>query len=212
MKYYFLLVALFVVLAGCSRQLPSSEHNNFHRYGIERGEFHYEFLGNTRGTEDIYFDHYGEREANVTHSELIAEKGFRPTLTDMVRTLGKVTIVDSVQQVEVHTEDPMFDSLFRLPLGDVPSAEEQFQRSFSTIGYVPSGDTVILGLRAHIMMQRGTGNVLYEWNGISLGSRESALGTTTALRLTSFDTTKVDTMQFYPAHVFAVHEMPPKPQ
>ncbi|HEY3874024.1 MAG TPA: hypothetical protein VGM92_00975 [Candidatus Kapabacteria bacterium] len=207
MKRYFFLIAACLIAAGCSRELPIGEHNNFHCYGIRQATLHFEYFGETRGTQDISFDRFGEREAIHIHYDQMTEKGFIPTVRYTVREAGRITIVDSVRYEEQRLIDPNLDSLYRLQTTDLPTAEDQFRHVFSRLGYSTIGDTTIVGLHAHIWQFHKQQSFVYESAGILVGKIDSYLGHTNELRLVSIDTVHVDTTAFRIPHGFQVLDL-----
>jgi hypothetical protein len=160
--------------AGCSRQLPPGERNNFHPFGVEHASLHFEYFGDIRGSEDFYEDSSGLREAHDIHSELITEKGFHPTYTYTVRDVSHVTSVDSVKIVELRMIDKTMDSLFHLPNGDVPAPDDQFGSAVSQRGYVLRRDTSILAsgmnITAHVWQLGEQPSYLFEFKGFVVGT------------------------------------------
>ncbi len=211
----FIFVAAFVAclaacaaMAGCSRHLPPGEHNNFHPYGVRRATLHFEYLGDIRGSEDIYIDSFGAREAHITHSELITPRGFRPTYTYTIRKGWHLTIVDSVRRVEVKLIDRTMDSVYHLLPSEVPTPEQEFQNIFAPQGFQRGGDTTILGLKAHLWVHRGTPGYLMEWRGIVIGSKSVDMGNENELHLLSIDTTSpIEAARFVPPSGFPVHDL-----
>lgn len=184
-------------ITGCSRELPPEQHNNFHRYGVEHATLHYEYFGDTRGTEDLYFDGFGLREAHAIHSELITDKGFVAAHSYSVRIVGKVTTVDTIMQQESIRIDPVLDSLFRISSNDYPAPEMQFRQISQAIGYHLVGDTTLFGLKFHIWQKLGRLDYLYEWKGILMGSKDQVGDHGHELRLLSIDTTQpIDPARF----------------
>ena len=197
-----------VAAAGCSRHLPPGEHNNFHPYGVEHAALHFEYFGDIRGTEDLFVDSFGAREAHIIHSELITDDGFRPTITYSIRTGSDLTIVDSVQHAEIKLIDRMMDSVYHLLPSQVPTPQGEFANVFTPKGFHLTGDTTILGLNAHIWAHHGTPGFMLEWRGLVVGSKDIIEGHEHELRLLSIDTTTpIDPARFIPPLGFPVHDL-----
>jgi len=202
-----ILIGSILILAGCSRELPPGSRNNFRPYGIQHATLHFEYYGDVRGTEDLFIDSFGSVEAHIIHSEAATEQGFRPTYRDIIRSAGELTIVDSVRHVEVKMIDRTMDSLYRLE-SSVPTAEEAFANNFKARGYQLSGDTTVLGLRAHVWERMGTNESVLEWRGIAIGNAEEFPGHLQELRLTSIDTVSpVPAGRFVPPPGFPVRDL-----
>ncbi|HET6402102.1 MAG TPA: hypothetical protein VFH95_11980 [Candidatus Kapabacteria bacterium] len=217
-----LLIVLFFcgfAAAGCSRHLPPGEHNNFHPYAVSHATLHFEYFGNMRGSQDLFIDSFGAREAQIINSKLATEKGFLLTKTYSVRTGSNLVIVDSAQRVEVKLIDRPLDSIEHLLPPDIPTIEEGFRDSFVPPGYGPAGDTTVLGLKAHLWTDPNAPGYLMEWSGILIGSEVINPGNTHGLRLLSIDTTHpIDPARFIPPSGFPFHDltksgpaMPPPP-
>ena len=206
---FFLLV--LSAIAGCSGG-DKGPVNNFHPYGIRHAAMHLEYFGLTRGTDDLFFDNFGEREAHIAHSEIITDKDFHPTITYSVRNLANVTVVDSVKMDAVRLIDKTYDSLYHLSPGDMPTYEEQFKGFFGNRGYVMRGDTTIrtpgVTLHAHVWQQGEMPSYIYEFNGLVVGNYININGNTNELRLVSIDTVNaIDTARFVPPVGFPLRDM-----
>ncbi|HZK76994.1 MAG TPA: hypothetical protein VFD13_08810 [Candidatus Kapabacteria bacterium] len=207
-RIILLLLFCGVASAGCSRHLPAGEHNNFHPYGVEHAALHFEYFGDIRGTEDFFIDSFGTREAHIIHSELITDKGFRPTITYSIRTGSDITVVDSVQHVEVKLLDRMMDSIYHLLPSQVPTPQAEFGNVFVPKAFHLAGDTTILGLKADIWEHHGTPGFMLEWRGLVVGSMDINEGHEHELRLISVDTTNpIDPARFVPPSGFPVHDV-----
>jgi hypothetical protein len=205
----FAYLTIVLTIAGCSRQLPPGERNNFHSFGVAHAALHLENFGVTRGTEDMFEDSSGLREVHIVHSEFMTEKAFHPTITYTVRNVSNITIVDSVKVVELRMIDETSDSLFHLPYGDVPTPEGQFASHFEQHGYVLRGDTTIIAsgmnLKSHIWQLGVQPSYLFEFKGLIVGRMTNMNGHENDLRLISIDTTSpIDPARFNPPHGFPV--------
>ncbi len=207
----FACLTILLAIAGCSRELPPGERNNFHVYGVGHASLHFEYFGDTRGTEDLYEDSSGLREAHIVHSELITAKAFHPTITYTVRDVSHVTIVDSVKMLEERLIDHTFDSLFRLPDGDVPTPDNQFADFFEQRGYHLRGDTTItagdMNLKSHVWELGEQPSFVFEFKGLVVGRKINIDGSENDLRLMSIDTTTpIDPARFEAPHGFPVRD------
>lgn len=208
----FVCVAVILAVAGCSRQLPPGQHNNFHAYGVQHASLHLEYFGDTRGTEDFFEDSAGLREAHGVHSEFVTDEKFQPTSTYTVRIGSNITIVDSVRVVEVRLTDKTADSLFHLPADNVPTPEEQFKNFIGKRGFILRGDTSIqasgMSLKAHVYQSGEQPSYLFEYKGLILGSSNNNEGHITELRLMSIDTiSPIDPARFVSPHGLPVMDM-----
>src|SRR5438105_1707587 len=114
MKKLSLALCAIMVL-GCEKQQQSPTKPAFHRYPIEKGHVHYEFVGDIRGYEDLYFDRYDIREVRASHYDRVEASGFRRVWNHYIGIGGNVWHYDPVQGTGDHTIDPTIDSLLKLP-------------------------------------------------------------------------------------------------
>ena len=207
---YFLAVFILPLLSlSCTRD---NAKNGFHPYDIQHGALHFEFFGDTRGTDDLFFDRFGDREAHVTHSEIITDKEFRPSVKYVVLTKGNVIVVDSARFETVRLKDKISDSLYRLSPGDVPTAEEQFAIAFGKQGFVQRADTLIrtqgVVIKAHVWQLAEMPSFVFEFKGLIVGNYSNVNGHINELRLVSIDTVNaIDTMRFIPPNGFPIKDM-----
>jgi hypothetical protein len=205
----FAFIAILLTIAGCSRQLPPGERNNYHPFGVGHASLHLEYFGDTRGTEDMYEDSSGLREAHGIHSEFITEKAFHPTITYTARIVDSVAIVDSIKQQEIRLIDKSVDSLFHLPYSDVPTPQDRFRNYFEQRGYTLHGDTNILAsgmnLKSHVWQLGEQASYIFEFKGLIVGTKNNIDGHENDLRLMSIDTTSpIDPARFEPPHGFPI--------
>ncbi len=215
-RLFISYIAVVLSIAGCSRQLPPGERNNYYPFGVEHAALHLEYFGDTRGTEDIYEDSCGIREAHLVHSELITSDAFHPTIVYTVRDISSVNIIDSVKHQEMHLIDKTADSLFHLPPGNVPTSEEQFASFTGQHGYILRGDTNIvvsgLSLKSHIWQAGEQQTYILEYKGLIVGRMANMNGHENDLRLMSIDTlTPIDPARFSPPHGFPLFDMTKTP-
>jgi hypothetical protein len=211
-KKVFSFLLLCAIATGCSRQLPPGERNNYHPFGVQHVALHLEYFGGTRGTEDLYEDSSGLREAHYSHFEVIGKDAFHPTIVYTLRDIGAVTIVDSVKMQTVRLVDKMTDSLLHLPMDEVPNPEDQFASFVGRRGFVLRGDTNIVAsgitLKAHVWQQAQYPSYLFEYKGLTVGKTNNYDGHENDLRLMSIDTvTPIDPNRFVAPNGFPVMDM-----
>ncbi|MDP4200513.1 MAG: hypothetical protein Q8922_14990 [Bacteroidota bacterium] len=187
LRKYAALVLLGLVGLGCHRSgAPGSD--GFHPYGIRHAHLHFEYFGNARGNEDLWFDSLGVIEARWTHSDFGTDKGFQTSNTYTVKHRAQVTIVDSMRTIELHILDARLDSMYHLQGGDVPDPEQVFREYFSKVGYHLIGDTIVCGLHAKKWQQGDQMVYLLESDGLIVGSQQGPIGVGVEFRLISADT------------------------
>ena len=178
------MILAVIALAACSRN--GSPENGYHPYGVQHGTFHFEYIGMTRGTLDLFIDSFGLAEARDQHTEMLTPDAFRPTITYSVRHGADITIIDSVEHQEIRLLDRVTDSLLRL--SSPPTTDERFSDFFTSLGYHHAGDTSIQGFRSRIWTMPNRPDFLFEYHGVLIGSRIGPPQFQTEMRLVSFDT------------------------
>lgn len=202
------LIAACIAASSCSRDLPPGQRNNFHPYAVHHAALHFEYFGDVRGTDDLFIDSFGAREAHIVHFEVVTDKGFVPTITYSVRTGSNLDVVDSVRRVEVKLIDRPLDSIEHLLPSDIPTIEGGFRDSFVPPGYSAAGDTTVLGMKAHLWTNPHVPSYLIEWDGMLIGRWDLGGGHLHELRLISIDTTSpIDPARFIPPPGFPVHDL-----
>ncbi|HWF45339.1 MAG TPA: hypothetical protein VG537_11915 [Candidatus Kapabacteria bacterium] len=220
LKYHSSIVrAVFIgsvfalAMASCSKQLPPGGHNNFHPYAVRHAAMHFEYFGDTRGTEDLFIDSFGTVEAHDAHFELLDPRGFRPTFTFSVKHGAEIINIDSMHHKAYHIVDHVLDSLSHLSPGDVPSSEQEFASYFGAQGYALQGDTTVLGLHAHVWKFTMGPQYLIEWGGLVIGKTEGSGNHGHELRLISIDTVNpIDPRRFVPPSSYPIEQAPPRPE
>jgi hypothetical protein len=188
---------------GCKRSGP------FHPYGVQHAKMHFEFLGSSRGYEDLFVDSFGVLEAHFIRQDIVGQQDIKNVHVMIVKHGPMITVVDSGMLAESTTKDPRLDSLYKLSNG--PGPEEEFSAFFKEGRFHKVGDTTILGLKAHIWQQGEASAYLTEWQGIVIERRISGMGPEMYTKLISVDTSSaIDPKMFIPPT--GLPPIPPRPK
>lgn len=148
----------------------------------------------------------------MIHAEQITSEGFRPRRNYSIKSGASVTIIDSGLGKAFHFQEPLIDSLMKLPAGSVPSPDEQFRRYFTQIGYLHIGDTVLAGLPAQVWKQSSMPNYLFAWHGVVIGKHLDTPDGSIDLILRTVDTTSpVDRSRFVVPRGIPILPAPTRP-
>jgi len=172
---------------GCKKEQHATL-DDLHRYPMERAHVHYIYSGLGRGVEDLYFDHYGKREAKFANWQHLEDKGLRSTLTLTIANGPDIYMCLLDRGQGTHWKDPELDSLFHLDAANVPTPEMTTKGSLSTKGKIIRQDTV-LGLTADVWQMDDAPVQLYIWRSVMLKRAVMAPGDTVVLTAASIDTT-----------------------
>jgi hypothetical protein len=179
----FLLGAALLV-NGCKKS-----GDTFHPYGVKRAIMHFEFLGASRGYEDLFIDSFGVLEAHFVHADMVGPKEVKTIKMLSIKQGPSITVVDSMILAESTEKDSRLDSLYHLSASNAPSPEEEFTSFFKEGRFHKVADTTVLGLHAHLWQQAEDPVYITEWEGIVIGRKVSSVGPDLELKLVSVDTT-----------------------
>ncbi len=187
-----LLAACLLVVASltsCNKTLPPTARNSYHPYSVQHATLHFEYFGDTRGTEDLFVDSFGLVEAHDMNFEHISPThGLEPTQSYSVRRGADVAIVDSFTGRRLSVRDSVLDSVMHL--SSPPSPEQAFEDHFSVLGYHRTGTTQKIGVTVNTWQLGQDPIFLYEWHGVIVGRETHGRGGGgTELRLISIDST-----------------------
>ncbi len=206
------LLLLVLSVGSCNKASGPAALNSYRPYSIDHAIMHFENFGEVRGTEDLFIDSFGHLEAHYIHSEHATQKAFEATITLSIKHWATATIIDTGHGQTVRLKDVTLDSLYHLPSGDVPSAEEHFGSVFTQLGYHQAGDTTLAGIHMHIWQLASDPVFVFEWHGILVGRKIGPPGMGMELRLVSVDTTSaVDPARFQSPTTYPIRDLASPP-
>lgn len=160
------------------------------RYGIEKACIEYEIKGMQNGTEILYFDNWGAREAKFTHIEIkvgpISQK--TNTVTYLEGTMTYT--VDLDKNTGTKAENPMLQALEG---EDVAEVGEQMLKN---MGGKKIGKEKFLGKTCDVWEIKNLRSKSWVWKGITLKNETNMMGMKVSIKATkitySFDKKKLD--------------------
>ena len=186
--FVFILTALFCFsVTNCEAQkLPTKKTTSetrdseeflkagFKRYKIESGIVEYNLSGSQTGTETIYFDRWGLREAKYTMSEtnMMGMTQRRKTLT--LFDGAWVYSIDFDNRTGTKTENPLFKSL-----SDTSASKDLSklgEKMLKGMGGRRIGSEKILDKTCDVWEVEEMPFISWVWNGIALRTEVSMMG------------------------------------
>lgn len=172
MKYSLFTLALSIAVLSCQQpktdEAPTYEgpKEPYKRYVVNQAHVHYEYSGDMRGSEDLYFTDYGRREARHSSYDVLTPQEVKPLRKIVISDGPNVTIVDVMAGKGVVQKDKFMDSLFSLKEADPPVviAEHYLRKG----GFENIGAGSVLGYPTTRWRQKATGTTLDMWGGIIL--------------------------------------------
>lgn len=199
-------LSLILVLAGCKGAPAPGEPSHFHRYGVEHGHIQFRYYGDSRGSEDVVFDRWGEREAQFSKYEHLQVEGIQPVLTLKLTRGADIFMCDIKKRDCNHWKDPQLDSLRKLSASDVPTSD-QATAAYLADGFTKSGTENIAGVQADVWKLKLAPSAIYLWRSVLVKRVMHSQDDSTIVEAVTIDTTSaIDTMQFNIPPGFTVHD------
>ena len=210
MRQIKLIIAILILLAATSCQKPAGDSAGStasqtaadtsglpKRYLVESGVVEYEMSGMQKGTETIYFDHWGWREAKYTNSEI--------SVAGISRKENKFTIMDGewIYNIDLErhtgtkTKNPMLQQFIEAAKGK--SLTEVGEEMMRRMGGEKTGSDTVAGQPCDIWVVKQMGSRSCVWNGVALRT-EVIMG---GMQITS-SATRFQANAAVPAEKFAI--------
>ena len=165
------------------------------RYLVESGIVEYEMSGMQHGTETIYFDRWGWREAKYTNSEMsvggISRKENRFTIMD-----GEwIYNVDLEHRTATKTKNPMLAQFIEAAKKRDKSLTELGEEMTRNMGGEKAGADTVAGQPCDVWVNKKLGSKSCVWNGVTLRTEVNMGGmlmTSTATRFQANATIPAD--------------------
>jgi hypothetical protein len=199
MKAIPLLLAVALCAVGCqklSNESSSSSANNStssadstsgypKRYLVESGIIEYELTGPQKGTETVYFDKWGWREAKYTNSEL--------SIAGITRKESKLSFMDGDWIVNVDLErrtgtkikNSLLPQFIEAAKKKGQTMTELGEEMLSNMGGQKVGTDQIAGKTCDVWETKSLGSRSCVWHGVTLMTQTNMAGmqiTSTATR------------------------------
>jgi len=153
------------------------------RYQIKSGVVEYTLSGTRKGTETIYFDNWGMREAKFTKAEM-SMMGFTQKQNTLTLLDGETTYnIDLDTKTGTKMETPMLKEL-AANNKDLTEAGEKMMKS---MGGVKIGTEVVLGKTCNVWEIRNMKSKTWVWKGVPLKTQVSMPSMEMTITATKFD-------------------------
>lgn len=188
-----LIIAVLILLAAtsCQKQAddeagtasssdssqPATETSGYpKRYLVESGIVEYEMSGMQKGTETIYFDRWGWREAKQTNSEI--------SVAGITRKENKFTIMDGEwiynidldRRTGTKTKNPMLEQFIAAAKNKDKSLTELGEEMLRSMGGQKIGTEAVAGKDCDVWETKKLGSKSWVWKGVTLKSQLSMGG------------------------------------
>ncbi len=174
-EHLWLWLAIFAI-AGWS---ANSFGQEFHRYKIRSGIIEYKMSGMQTGTETIYFDRWGMREAKYTQTEIkagsISVKQNRLGLLDGEWTYA----VDLDQKTGTKIATPLMKELTGAAKREGKDATDIGEEMLARMGGRKTGTATLLGKTCDVWEIKNLNAKSWVWQGLTLKTEVNMMGKTT---------------------------------
>ena len=176
----------FLVIFAIAGWSADSFSQDFRRYKIRSGIVEYKMSGMQTGTETIYFDRWGMREARYTQTEIkvanMSVKQNRLTLLHGEWTYG----VDLDKKTGTKTPTPLWKELTGAAKRQGKDATEIGEEMLARMGGRKIGAETLLGKSCDVWEIKSMNTKSWIWQGVTLKTEVNMMGkmmTTEAVRL-----------------------------
>ena len=157
------------------------------RYLVESGIVEYEMSGMQHGTETIYFDRWGWREAKYTNTEIsvagISRKENKFTITE-----GEwIYNIDLARRTATKTKNPMLEQFIQAAKNKDKSLAELGEEMLRSMGGEKIGTEEVAGKSCDVWETKKLGSKSWVWKGVTLKSQLSMGGTQVSSTATRFN-------------------------
>ena len=146
-------------------QESSSDGEGIRRYGIKSGIIEYKISGLQNGTEVIYFDNWGIKEAKYTKTELniagVSSKEDKVVLMDGEWSYD----YDAIQKKGTKLKNPLYEMFKNMKEKDLKSLGEKMMKG---MGGEKTGEETILGKPCEVWEVKELQMKVWVWENISL--------------------------------------------
>jgi len=182
MEHLWLWLAIFAI-AGWS---ASSSSQEFRRYKIRSGIIEYKMSGMQTGTEKIYFDRWGMREAKYSQTELkVANMSVKQNHFSLLDGEWTYT-VDLDKKTGTKTPTPLMKELTTAAKREGKDATEIGEEMLTRMGGRKIGTETLLGKTCDVWEIKSMNAKSWIWQGVTLKTEVNMMGkmmTTEAVRL-----------------------------
>lgn len=187
LSVFFLTTLFCLSVADCEAQrlpamkTPSQVRDSeellkagYKRYGIESGMIEYTMSGTQTGTETIYFDRWGLREAKYTQSDKNMMGMNEKTETLIFFDGAWMYTIDLIRKTGTKMENPLLNDLSdESPNKDLAKLGEEM---LSGMGGIQVGSENILGKTCEVWEAEEISFKSWVWKGIALKTQVNMMG------------------------------------
>ncbi len=174
-RFLFPLTVIATVFILCG-VLESQAGNAARRYKMKSGIVEYTISGPQKGTETLYFDDWGMREA--THTHVVVEMmGFKQeTNTLSILKDGYTYNIDLAKRTGTKTETPLMKELSARAEGEGKDIADIGEEILVRMGGKKVGTEEFLGKKCDVWVIEQMASKIWVYNGITLKSVTNMMG------------------------------------
>lgn len=155
--------------------LISIQAQDFKRYNVKSGIIEYKIEGNTEGTEILYFDNYGEKEAKRTKTKTTI-MGFSQESDQLTLMDGKmIYMADFNTKTITKTENPSWDMMQEL-MEEGENLEEFGKKMMEQMGGKIIGTETLNGKKCDVWEIQSMGTKSWVYESIPLKIETNLMG------------------------------------
>lgn len=143
---------------------------NYKRYAFKSGIIKYKYEGKTTGTEVLYFDDYGKKEAKYSNTvtKMLGVKSYENTIT--ILNGDQVINYDEKTGKATKSTNP---AIHAFTTDEDMDYEEYAIEMMKSLGFEKVGTETVLGKNCDVWEGMGT---IYTWKGLSIKSNTKIMG------------------------------------
>lgn len=174
------LLAFSLFLPACGEQAQGVR-----RYKIPSAIISYTLSGTQTGTETLWFDRYGMREAKLTQSAISVAGHVVKTHTLTILDGETTTVADLEQKTATKTPTAMLKNLTQAAKSQGGDMTDLGAQMMQQMGGVKTGTGTVAGKPCDIWEMRTLGSKSWVWGGVTLKSETTLAGQTIIIEATS---------------------------
>ncbi len=174
-RFFFPITIMITLLILCATR-ESQAGDTVKRYRMKSGIVEYEISGPQKGTETLYFDDWGIREATYTHVtvEMMGFKQETNTLT--ILKDGYTYNIDLTKRTGTKIETPLMKELNARAEAEGKDMADVGEEMLVRMGGKKVGTEEFLGKKCDIWVMEQMGSKIWVYNGITLKSITNMMG------------------------------------
>jgi len=188
MKYlYFLFIIILLSSCELVTQVPKFSVKQYYRYQVESAHVIYAISGMKKGTEELFFDQFGLRQARISSNRIMLGTEMRDMKTITIIKTDSVYMLNLNDNTGSAIRDRMlFDIADSLGIKDLGEAELLMQAKESEMQYV--GNKKWLQKECKVYQLPDSSLKLWLWKNIPLRIESEMLGVKNVVEATRIQT------------------------